>query len=113
MRFEGKHKGFKNVAKQSPFKNILKTLCHHHQRLMAYNLSSTSFATIKISTGSGEFTVSCNSYLQALIVHVARPITSLLSLPYIDTLKEHHPSVIAKKLFRQEHNSYSIIWPFK
>ena len=38
MRFEGKHKQFKQVAKTNTFKNITKTLAKHHQRLLAYDL---------------------------------------------------------------------------
>ena len=54
MRFEAKHKEFKNVAKRGAFKNILKTLCYHHQRLKAYYLHyDNKFATVTVSTGSG------------------------------------------------------------
>lgn len=54
MRFEGKHKDFKDVAKGSSFKNILKTMSQHHQRLMAYSLHyDDSFASVRVSTGSG------------------------------------------------------------
>ena len=54
MRFEGKHKEFKSAARGTSFKNILKTLAQHHQRLMSYNLSYNSvFASVKVTTGSG------------------------------------------------------------
>ena len=53
MRFEGKHKEFKYAAKGSSFKNILKTLSHHHQLLMAYNLHYTPIAEVKVTIGYG------------------------------------------------------------
>lgn len=54
MRFEGKHKEFKRVARTSSFKIILKTLSDHHQRLMAYNLYYNSLlGAVKVSTGAG------------------------------------------------------------
>ena len=56
MRFESKHKEFKNAARRTSFKNVLKTLAHHHQRMLAYQLHYDSgFADVnKISTGSGK-----------------------------------------------------------
>lgn len=55
LRFKGKHKEFKNVARGSPFKNILLTLSHHHQHLLAYNLHfNNEFAEVTVSTGSGK-----------------------------------------------------------
>lgn len=54
MRFEGKHKLFKAAARGTSFKNILKTLTHHHQRLMAYNLHfDGTFASVTTTTGTG------------------------------------------------------------
>lgn len=54
LRFEGKHKQFKHAARGTSFKNILKTLAQHHQRLMCYNLCYNKlFASVSISTGSG------------------------------------------------------------
>jgi hypothetical protein len=102
MRYEGKHKEFKNAAKGTSFKNILKTLSHHHQRLMAYNLHFNSlFAAIDISTTSGD---TCYGALKHVASHncslIARPVTSLSSLPYIDALRLHHPELLRKKLYR-------------
>ena len=56
MRFESKHKEFKNAARRTSFKNILKTLTHHHQRMQAYRLHYDSgFAAVtKVSTGCGK-----------------------------------------------------------
>ena len=54
MRFEGKHKQFKDAAKGTSFKNILKTLTEHHQRMMAFDLHYNSlFASVTVSIGSG------------------------------------------------------------
>ena len=55
MRFEGKHKVFKTASRGTSFKNILKTLTEHHQRLMAHAMYYNSeFATVTVSTGSGD-----------------------------------------------------------
>lgn len=55
MRFEGKHKDFKRVARKGSFKNILKTLSFQHQRLMAYNLYYNNLlAAVQVSTGSSK-----------------------------------------------------------
>ena len=54
MRFEGKHKQFKTAARGTSFKNILKTLSEHHQRLVAFNLHYDDwFASVTVSTGPG------------------------------------------------------------
>ena len=54
MRFEGKHKLFKAAARGTSFKNILKTLTLHHQRLVTYNLHfDGSFASVTTTTGTG------------------------------------------------------------
>ena len=106
MRYEGKHKEFKNAAKGTSFKNIVKTLSHHHQRLMAYNLHFNSlFAAVDISTASGEICYSALKQLLHIIAPftyniIARPVTSLSSLPYIDALRLHHPELLRKKLYR-------------
>ena len=43
MRFEAKHSFFKNISNRVKcFKNIVKTLSFHHQRLMCLYLSSSS-----------------------------------------------------------------------
>jgi len=56
MRFEGKHKQFKQVAKTTSFKNITKTLAKH-QRLLAYDLHcNTNFAAVTVTTGTGTIT---------------------------------------------------------
>jgi len=57
MRFEGKHKQFKQVAKTTSFKNKTKTLAKHHQRLLAYDLHcNTNFAAVTATTGTGTIT---------------------------------------------------------
>lgn len=44
MRFEGKHKFFKQVIRNTKnFKNVPQTLAVRHQRMMAYNVDSSSF----------------------------------------------------------------------
>jgi hypothetical protein len=54
MRFEGKHKEFKEAAKGKGFRNILKTLSEHHQRLMAFEQHyNPSFGTVTMTTGTG------------------------------------------------------------
>lgn len=63
MRFEGKHKLFKNVAKRTSFKNIMKTLTEHHQRLLAFNLHyDNQFAAVTVSTGTGMYHVTIKQY---------------------------------------------------
>lgn len=59
MRFEGKHKQFKNAARATSFKNILKTLTVHHQRLMAFTLHFDSlFESVTVSSGAGVIAIS-------------------------------------------------------
>lgn len=44
MRFEGKHKFFKKLIRESQnFRNVALTLAVKHQRMMAYHLDSSSF----------------------------------------------------------------------
>ena len=100
MRFEGKHKVFKNAAHGTSFKNILKTLTQHHQRLMAYNLHYNSlFATVTVSTGSGEYT-NYTLQLANIISLTAQPIATLSSLSYKDAIISHHPYLSKETLYR-------------
>lgn len=51
MRFEGKHKLFKQVIRSTKnFKNVTQTLAIRHQRLMAYYVDSPSFFKPSIQT---------------------------------------------------------------
>lgn len=105
MRFEGKHKIFKAAARGTSYKNILKTLTQHHQRLMAYNLHyDGSFASVETSTGAGDSypMLSSGIIILFLILIAAYAITSPLSLPYIDVIKIHHPKLLQQKLYRLE-----------
>ena len=53
MRFEGKDKVLKSIARSTSYKNVLKTLAEHHQRLAAYNLCSGACTSLSIETSSG------------------------------------------------------------
>ena len=54
MRFEAKHKQFKQMCKRTSFKNIYKTLVESHQRRQAYEIHGTStFAQVVLTTGAG------------------------------------------------------------
>ena len=55
MRYEGKHKQFKQVARRSTYKNVCLTLSKFHQRQQAFELScNNAFATVHIETGASE-----------------------------------------------------------
>lgn len=70
MRFEGKHKEFKTIARGNCYKNILKTLVLNHQRNLAYNLSlNHHFASVSLSTGASMFPtifINCKSIISLL-----------------------------------------------
>ena len=53
MRFEGKHKVLKSAARSTSYKNILKTLAEHHQRLAAYTIYSGGCTSLQIEIGPG------------------------------------------------------------
>lgn len=56
MRYEGKHKQFKQIARRSTYKNVCLTLSKFHQRQQAFELScNNAFATVQIETGASEF----------------------------------------------------------
>lgn len=55
MRFEGKHKVFKAVARCSHnYKNVLKTMAERHQNMMAFYLSSPRFFMPPVQTSKVE-----------------------------------------------------------
>ena len=54
MRFEAKHKEFKQVCHRTSFKNIFKTLVEHHQMRLAFNLSSDLFIQVHIDASAGK-----------------------------------------------------------
>lgn len=55
MRFEGKHKVFKAVARCSHnYKNVLKTMAERHQNMMAFYLSSPRFFKPPVQTSKVE-----------------------------------------------------------
>ena len=105
MRFEGKHKQFKNRARGTSFKNILKTLAEHHQRLMSYNLNFNAlFASVTVSTGSGELpSLSGNMLLCKAALFAVHPIFSLSSLSYHDEIKTYYPHLLEERLYRYEY----------
>ena len=58
MRFEAKHKQFKQICKRTSFKNIFKTLTESHQRRQAYDIHcSEMFSKVNMDTGVGGFTL--------------------------------------------------------
>ena len=56
MRYEGKHKHFKQIARRSTYKNVCLTLSKFHQRQQAFKLRcSSAFATVHCETGASKF----------------------------------------------------------
>jgi hypothetical protein len=52
MRFEGKHREFKQLCRKTSFKNLLKTLVNHHQCRIAYLMQqSVAFAELQCKVG--------------------------------------------------------------
>jgi hypothetical protein len=57
MRFEGRHKQFKQICKRTSFKNIFKTLTESNQRRQAYDIHCNEvFAKVNMNTAVGRFT---------------------------------------------------------
>ena len=55
MRFEARHKEFKDLCRRTSFKNLCKTLTEHHQRRLSYNLHCNNlFSKGHIDTGTGQ-----------------------------------------------------------
>ena len=55
MRFEGKHKVFKKIVRDTHnYKNVLKTLAERHQNMMAFYLSSQRFFKPPVQTSNME-----------------------------------------------------------
>ena len=55
MRFEGKHKVFKKIVRDTNnYKNVLKTLAERHQNMMAFYLSSQRFFKPPVQTSNVE-----------------------------------------------------------
>ena len=55
MRYEGKHKQFKQIARRCTYKNVCLTLSKFHQRQQAFELTCNNvFATVHIETGASE-----------------------------------------------------------
>ena len=53
LRFEGKHKDFKQICRRTSYKNLLKTLTSYHQCRMAYIIQSSEiFASLHTSIGT-------------------------------------------------------------
>ena len=107
MRFEGKHRFFKNAARRSSFKNILKSLAEHHQRLMAYNLYyNSSFASVSVSIGSGMHYLLKFQIFTRLNLFVAQPLTSLGGLAYSRVIMTDYPYILKEKLYRYSYILY-------
>lgn len=55
MRFEGEHKVFKKIVRDTNnYKNVLKTLAERHQNMMAFYLSSQRFFKPPVQTSNVE-----------------------------------------------------------
>lgn len=56
MRFEGKHKVFKKIVRDTHnYKDVLKTLAERHQNMMAFYLSSQRFFKPTVQTSIVDF----------------------------------------------------------
>lgn len=108
MRFEGKHKQFKQVAKTTSFENITKTLAKHHQQLLAYDLHcNTNFAAVTVTTGTGKITfmktLSVSTHINESNSHHYNVVTTIAnpsSLAYATSLQGQMPAVFNQELYR-------------
>lgn len=104
MRFEGKHKVLKSFARTTSFKNILKTLSEHHQRLAAYNLCSGACTSLRINTSSGMFFHCQHAYIRSC-VHFLPEVSDIEDASYLDyysTLASCFPGITELELKRLE-----------
>lgn len=73
MRYEAKHRYFKNLAKKSwNFKNMAKTLAMRHQRLMCYYMNSGSSYledVVSIGTGMHSLQIQCTYPYEVKVFH--------------------------------------------
>ena len=73
MRFEGKHKIFKKIIRDTNnYKNVLKTLAERHQSMMAFYLSSPRFFKPSVQTSKVE-----SVYVDSLPVDTHMLISSM------------------------------------
>ena len=85
MRFEAKHRYFKQTAKVlGNFKNIAKTLASRHQRYMCYVLSSTDrFLLDDLEMGPSKLfplshTCTCTDVETTVIFHLSQASVSVI-----------------------------------
>ncbi len=81
MRFEGKHKFFKKVIRESQnFKNVALTLAVQHQRMMAYYLDSSSFfrPSIEMDKVKTALVTSFPDHIQQVIRQITPQLKTVL-----------------------------------
>ncbi len=99
MRFEGKNKQLKNAARATSFRNILKTITEHHQRLIAFSLQyDKKFASVAFIAGPSMHVKPILFDLAEIVYIAAKPLTSLISLPYFNEIQTHHSSLLNENL---------------
>jgi len=100
MRFEGKHKFFKKVIRDSQnFKNVALTLAVQHQRMMAYYLDSSSFfrPPIEISKVKSALVTSFPDHIQQVFHQMAPQLKTVLIASSVtaDGVEYHADMVIS------------------
>ena len=89
MRFEAKHKYFKQLCRRSSYKNFYKTLSEKHQRHMAYVLKCEDhFARHQVEIGAGNILIECKCDLYFLNLVILICLVVLVLVGTIVSLAE-------------------------